>query len=299
MRRFVDLHTHSTASDGSLRPAELVALADAAGLAAMALTDHDTTVGLAEAKDAARGFPELRFVEGIEISAKWPVGTLHILGLGIDEQSPPLRAVMARLQAARAERNPKIIAKLRDMGIDIDMDEVLGAACCGEPPAQISGSGSPGRPGRIIGRLHIAEVLRAKGCAGSTAEAFDKYIGNYAPGFVDKERLTPPEAIGPIHEAGGLAVLAHPVQLGCENRAQLTQSVRDLQAAGIDGIEVYHTDHSPDQTRAYLGLARRLGLGVVGGSDFHGAAKPGAVIARPPVSLRAIGKLWSEKLLGL
>lgn len=281
VRRFVDLHTHSSASDGALSPAELVRKADAEGLAAVALTDHDTIDGLGEAIAAARELPDLRFVSGVEISAKLPEATLHVLGLGIDPAGGQLRELLDQLLAARNERNPKMIAKLRQMGVEISLEEVTAVALGGVDAAA-------GNEHLIVGRMHMAELLRRKGCVRTTQEAFDKYLGDGAPAYVDKERLTPEQAIDAVHGAGGAAVLAHPAQLHCQNRAQLERIVRGLLRHGLDAVEVYHCDHTPEQTRAYLDLARRLGLGITGGSDFHGPARADAVLGRPRVPLSVI-----------
>ena len=280
MRNFVDLHTHSNASDGWNAPAEVIALADRIGLAAVALTDHDTTAGLAEARAAAESFGDLHFVPGIELSAKFSSGTLHILGLGIDEEAPALSALTRNLVEARNERNPKIIAKLGELGMDIELSDVL---------AVLSGSPKSARD-RIVGRMHIAEALRRKGYVYSTAEAFQRYLGDTGSAFVDKERLTPGEVIEPIHQSGGLAILAHPVHMAYENSAQLALMVRRLVDAGIDGLEAVHSDHSPFQARTYLQLARRLGLMVTGGSDYHGQAKPNVQLGRPRVPLNLLGE---------
>ena len=285
MRRFVDLHTHSTASDGSSAPGQLVCLAEAKRLAAVALTDHDTTDGLAEARAAAESFPALRFIPGIEVSAEFPTGVLHILALGIDDSSAPLREMVQRLQAARQQRNPKIIAKLQAMGMDISMADVLAVA------GRRSGGG-------IVSRVHVAETLRRKKYVRTAGEAFEKLIGSGAPAFVDKERLSPREAIAAIRQAGGVAALAHPPQLRYTNRAQLERIVRSCMHAGLNGIEVYHTDHSAQQTRLYLDLARRYGLCAVGGSDFHGAAKPEARLGRPRVPVAAITGELAARFFG-
>lgn len=285
MRRFVDLHVHSSASDGQLAPAEVVRLAEGERLAAVALTDHDTVAGLWEAAAEAGQFPKLRFVPGVEVSARFSPGTLHILGLNIDPASRALRRLTEQLVSARRERNPRIIARLQALGLDVEMQDVLAEAGTGH-----------GGPGGIVGRLHIARALMRKGYVAGVSEAFEKYIGGGAPAYFDKERLTPAEVIAAIHDAGGLAVLAHPVQLACEDRTGLERAVRDLTGAGLDGIEVYHSDHSPQQTRSYLDLALRLDLGVTGGSDFHGAAKPGVMLGRPLVPLAAINESFARAL---
>jgi len=275
-RKFVDLHTHSTASDGSLRPAEIIDLAEKGKLAAVALTDHDTTVGLAEARARAKRYPELCFISGIEISAVFPTGVLHILGLGIDESPAPLAAMADQLRQAREERNPKIIARLREMGLDIDMDDVLAAVPGSHDPAS-----------RIVSRMHIAQTMLAKGYVRKPAEAFERYIGTGAPAFVDKEHIAPAAAIAALRTAGGLAALAHPPQLQYENSAQLDRIVRELMAVGLNAIECYHSSHTAEQTRACIDLAKKYDLAIVGGSDFHGMGKPDVSIGRPrvPVSM--------------
>ena len=176
MRRFVDLHTHSSFSDGSMPPPKLLAVADNANLLAVALTDHDTTEGLPEAHKAAGEFPQLRFVAGVEVSAKFTGGTLHILGLGIDESAAGIQKLAGQLREARAERNPKIIARLQGLGLAISMDDVRAAA-------------GGGKADRILGRLHIALAMVRRGLVRSTDEAFERYIGAGRPAFVDKERL--------------------------------------------------------------------------------------------------------------
>ncbi|MDP6545311.1 MAG: PHP domain-containing protein [Phycisphaerae bacterium] len=286
MRSFVDLHTHSNASDGRCSPADVIALADRAKLAAVALTDHDTTAGLPEARAAAEKFADLHFVPGIELSAQFSSGTLHILGLGIDEEAPDLRALTRDLVGARNQRNPQMIARLGELGMDIELSDVL-AVMSGSPTSV---------EGRVVGRMHIAEALRRKGYVHSTAEAFQRYLGNTGSAFIDKERLTPREVIDPIHQAGGIAILAHPVHLDYENSAQLELMVRRLVDAGIDGLEVVHSDHSPFQSRTYLQLARRLGLVVTGGSDYHGQAKPHVQLGRPRVPLNLLGDKLKHKL---
>lgn len=277
-RRLVDLHTHSTASDGRMSPAALVALADAAGLAALALTDHDTVSGLAEAAQAARAFPELRFIPGIEVSVHPQQGTLHILGLGIDPTCPALIDMAAAFLQGRQSRNPRIVEKLNALGLALTLGDVFAVAGVAESTQDSA----------VVGRLHVAEALRRKGHVHTTKEAFDRYLARGCPAYVERERLTAAQAIGAIHAAGGLAAAAHPAQWRCKNFAQLERILRDLMTAGLDGIEVYHSDHSPFLTRHLLDLALRLNLAVVGGSDFHGAAKPGVSLGRPKVPLAAV-----------
>ncbi len=276
-RNLVDLHTHSTASDGKLSPGEVVRAAGRKRLAAVALTDHDTTAGLAEAAAAAKGL-DIRFVPGVEVSAKSPRGMLHVVGLGIAPEAPRFRAALRRINDARRERNPKMVARLQALGVDISMAELQAHAGASES----------------VGRLHMAQLLCRKGRAGGIDQAFRRFLGPGAPAFVDKAKLDPREVTDIIHDAGGLAVVAHPVQLGCENLAQLETVVRGLRADGLDGIEVYHPDHTPDQTRWYLDLARRLEMLVSGGSDFHGLGGSPARVGVPAAPLAAVEQLLAK-----
>ena len=278
MRTLVDLHTHSTASDGALAPAVLVRGADARGLAALALTDHDTVDGLAEAREAARDLPELRFITGIEVSAQPPSGTLHLLGLGIDESGQAAGRLAQCLRDARDRRNPQIVEALRRQGLDITMDDVLAVA------------GGHSGQGRVVSRVHIAEALRRKHFVPDTKTAFEKYIARDRPAYVERERLGPRETISAIHDAGGVAVLAHPPQLQYNNNAHLETILRSLLAAGLNGIEVYHSDHTPAQTRHYLDLAHRFDLAITGGSDFHGPVKPEVRLGVPRVPLSVVAR---------
>ena len=280
MRNFVDLHTHSTASDGSLAAGDVVRFAERKRLAAVALTDHDSIGGLTQAARVAAGLG-VRLVPGVEISAEFPGGTLHILGLGIDPSCPSLARLLERMRHARDERNPRMIAKLRGLGIAISMAEVRRFA-------RDRGGGE------VVGRLDMAGVLQAQGRVGSVAEAFDLYLGPNAPAFVGKERLAPRQAIDAIHQAAGLAVLAHPVHLNCPNARRLEHVVRSFVRDGLDGIEVYHSDHTDIQTRQYLDLARRGGLLISGGSDFHGGGKPDVLLGRPRVPRAAVEQLLAK-----
>jgi len=302
VRRLIDFHTHSTASDGMCSPAEVVDLAERSGLAAVALTDHDTVAGLAAllregcAGQAAR---ECRLIPGIEISAMFRGGTLHLLGLGLDVNSPRLVELMDAQQSARAQRDPQMIAKLQELGVEITLDDVL--CSTGVPPMSRGAGILPAphaAPPRTIGRMHFAQALIRKGYANNVHDAFRRYLGTDAPAYVDKERLTPAQAIDAIHASRGLAVLAHPVSLNLENRLQLERVIRELTGAGLDGIEAYHSDHTATCTRMLLDLAHRLNLGVTGGSDFHGQAKPHVQLGHPPVPLAILNETF-RKHLGL
>lgn len=272
---FCDLHTHSTASDGTTPPADLARLAHDAGLAALALTDHDTTAGLPECAAACQRLG-IAFVPGIELSAT-PLppatpsidpnarrGTLHILGYFIQHDHPRLLDIQQRLLEAREQRNPQIIDNLNRLGVRIDYDEVLDLVRreAGESSAR-----------QIIGRPHIAQVLVNKGYAKSVQDAFARYIGEGKPAYARKDRLPALDAIAAIHHAGGLAVLAHPVQLRCPSPDDLEYLVKQLADMGLDGIETRHSDHTPENTDHYDKLARRFKLLATGGSDFHGTRK--------------------------
>jgi predicted metal-dependent phosphoesterase TrpH len=262
MPQYVDLHCHSTASDGTLAPAEVVRLAKDAGLSGLALTDHDTIGGIAEAAaEAAR--VGLDFLTGIEISAEYPhPGTMHILGYGVDPESTSLRELTRQLLEGRDNRNPRIIARLQELGVSITMEEV-------EHEAKVDQSEKK----KPVGRPHIAAILLRKGYVSSIKQAFDKYLAPGGLAYFDKERLTPRRALEMIHESGGLPVLAHPVQLRTENDAQLERAVKDLVDMGLLGLEIIHSDHTPDLVEKYTRLADRYGLVKTGGSDFHGTNK--------------------------
>jgi 3',5'-nucleoside bisphosphate phosphatase len=253
---YVDLHVHSSASDGSLSPKNLVAEAKAASLRAFALTDHDTAEGLDEAL-AAGAAVGLEVIPGIEISAEHQPGSMHILGLFIDHRHVGLDGQLQILKQARADRNPQIIAKLQKFGLAITMAEVLA----------IAGAGQVGRP-------HIAQVLLNKGYVGSFQEAFDRYLGNHAPAYVNKYRFSPQKAIAMITAAGGVAALAHPFTLEYTSFGHLKTILHQLRDWGLTAIEVFYPEHSLERQEKYKNLARELGLLMTGGSDYHGVIKP-------------------------
>lgn len=264
----IDLHTHSNASDGTFTPAEVVRLAKVGGLKALALTDHDTVAGLAEA--AAAG-PQngVEVIPGVEVSARFPGGSMHILGLGINYTNGHLAERLAVLQQARAERNPRIIAKLNALGVKITLAQV----------ARISGQGQMGRP-------HIARALMESGYVRSIQEAFDLYLRNDGKAYVPKFRFPPDEAIAMIRDVQGVPVLAHPFTLGLGSAFALKNTLEDLMALGLAGIEAIYAEHAPEQEALYLKLARELGLLVTGGSDFHGDNKPELTLGTMPCQKR-------------
>jgi 3',5'-nucleoside bisphosphate phosphatase len=253
---FVDLHCHSTASDGTLSPTDVVRLAKENNLSAISLTDHDTIGGIAEAAEEAHR-QGIDFLPGIEISCEYPhPGTMHLLGYGVDANSPALQNLTRQLLEGRDNRNPKIIAKLQELGVSITMEEVENEA-----------------GGKVIGRPHIAAILHRKGYVSSIKEAFNKYLAPGGLAYFDKERLNCKTAVQMILDCGGLPVLAHPIQLRYENDAQLMRVVKDLIDLGLLGIEVIHSDHDDKLVAQYTQIADAYHLIKTGGSDFHGSNK--------------------------
>ena len=252
----IDLHTHTTHSDGSATPEELIGLAGAKRARAVAVTDHDTVAALVEARAAADRYG-IEFVAGIEISAEYSPGTMHILGYCIDDQSPALGAKLDRLKKAREERNPRIANRLRSLGFDIGYDEV----------AHVAGN-------NVVGRPHFARLMIEKGYVASIQEAFDRFLKKGAAAYVEKARLSPAESIALIHDAGGVAVLAHPYQLRLSSLEEVERLVGELAELGLDGVETVYSRHSAAERVAFSEIAMRNGLLVTGGSDYHGTYKP-------------------------
>ena len=254
---YVDLHLHTTASDGVMSPSEIVRYAKAKGLQAIAITDHDTIEGLEEGLSEGKriGF---EVIPGIEISAGHSPGSMHLLGFFLDIDHPLLNERLGYLQKARAERNPKIAEKLNQLGVDLTFDEVL----------KVSGGGQVGRP-------HFAQVLLDKGYVRSFQEAFERFLKKGAPAYVDKFRFTAKEALHFISEARGIAVLAHPNTLGMSRYSELENLLLQLVEEGLRGLEVYYPEHSASEVAQYKTLAERYGLLMTGGTDYHGIEKNG------------------------
>lgn len=246
-----DLHTHTTASDGTGTPAGNVRLAHAAGLAAIAITDHDTTAGIREAVEEGAKL-RIAVIPGVEISTIAEGRDIHMLGYFIDWQDERLLERLRSLRDVRGTRNEMIVAKLCELGMTVTMNEVIREA------------GKAGKPDASVGRPHIAQVLLNKGYVSSMAEAFDKYLGSEGAAYINPPRITPYDAVTWIHEAGGAAVVAHP---GLYDRDELVESIVRF---GADGIEAYHSDHKPADEARYAAMAERLGVIATGGSDYHG-----------------------------
>lgn len=259
----IDLHCHSTASDGRLTPAQLVDMAKHRGLSALALTDHDTVAGLAMFHDHGkkRG---LDTISGVEVSADFEKGTMHILGLFVDPYHQEFRAFLKQLADGRKVRNPQIIAKLNDLGMKISMREVEQEA------GMLDNGPGGGAIDKSVGRPHIAAVLIRKGYVASKQEAFDKYLAKGKPAYVERFVVTPAESIRQIHNADGLAILAHPFYLKAESEPELDSIVSDLKNKGLDGIEVHYSTHTVEQRELAQKIAEKYGLLQSGGSDFHG-----------------------------
>ena len=248
----IDFHTHSTASDGTFSPQELVLQAARKKLTFLSLTDHDTIDGLSMISEIPDG---LHFVTGVEISAEFPK-TLHILGYGFDPDNETLNTVLRELQDYRRNRNKKMIENMKELGFDISLEELEKEA-----------------GGELIGRPHFANLFAEKGYVSSYQEAFDKYLDKGKPLYLNKKRLKPEKAIKLILAAGGIPVIAHPYQTKL-NDEKLEDLVAELEQYGLRGIEVYYSQHTPEQIRFYSYLADKFGLLRTAGSDFHGTAKP-------------------------
>ena len=244
----IDLHLHSTASDGRLSPAELVSKSAGMGLTTIALTDHDSVDGIAPALAAARGFPKLKVIPGVEISTDVPHGEIHVLGYFVDHTSPGLKADLERMRHSRRGRAQGMVNKLGKLGINIDWQRVQ----------EIAGSGAIGRP-------HIARAMLERGYVASIQEAFTKYISRDGPAYVEREKMTPAEAVALILRAGGLPVLAHPLTTDGPERI-----VIELKAAGLAGLEAYYAGYTTEEVSRLVSLAKRYGLIATGGSDYHG-----------------------------
>ena len=255
MKRNVDLHIHTTASDGTDTPREAAALAHSLGLAAIAVTDHDTAAGVPEAMAAGAALG-VEVVPGIEMSAEYKGGGVHILGLFIDPAGESVRAAMDFAVQARARRNERIVAAMAADGFDISLEELRRA-----------------HPGAVLGRPHVAQWLMDHGFVGSIDEAFRRYLGRGGAYHFTRERIGLADAVAAIREAGGLAVAAHPLQYRYDDQA-LETFIRDARDAGCGAMEVYYSGYSADDEARLLALAGRYGLAPSGGSDYHGKRKP-------------------------
>ena len=242
-----DLHLHTTASVGRLEPKDIVSLAVKVGLDVIAITDHDTIDGITSALAAAKAFPSLMVIPGVEINTDVPHGEVHALGYFIDYTDQKLAVALQGLRDSREGRGQRMIAKLSKLGMDVEWQRVL----------ELAQGGSIGRP-------HVAQALLEKGYVSSEKEAFDKYIGHYGPAYVERYKLLPIEAVKLIVDARGLPVLAHPADIG-----DLKELVPKLKAAGLIGMEIYYRDYSSDVIAGLLKIANQYDLIPTGGTDYH------------------------------
>jgi len=258
----IDLHIHSTASDGTLSPIEILTQAQDLNIKAISITDHDTLDG---SKDALSfGIPSsVKFLTGVEISSEPPppfscAGSFHILGYAVDVDHPDLNHTLTMLKDARKSRNPRILKRLSRLGIEIAIDEVR----------HLAGN-------NLLGRPHIAQLMVQKGYVRSINAAFDNYLGNGKPAYVDRFRFECEETIKAILNAGGIPVLAHPFLLGIKENDTLEDLIAVLAEMGLKGIEVYYPEHTKNLIEYYSRLASRYNLLITGGTDFHGDIQPG------------------------
>ncbi|HEY79156.1 MAG TPA: PHP domain-containing protein [Dehalococcoidia bacterium] len=249
----IDLHIHSTASDGSYSPEEVVRKSAALGLTIIALADHDSTDGIAPAMAAALDFPRLTVVPAVEINTDVATGEAHVLGYFIDYKNGELQATLATLRHSRLERAQKMLAKLANLGIHIEWQRVQ----------ELAGDGSVGRP-------HLAKAMLEKGYIASFTEAFDKYIGRYGPAYVERAKISPAEAVALVLRCNGLPVLAHPLTVNDPESL-----ISELKAAGLAGIEAYYNSYTAEEADRLVSLARKHDLITTAGTDFHGLGSAG------------------------
>jgi len=254
----VDLHLHTTVSDGALRPAELVRAAAAAGIQTIAITDHDSVDGVKEAERAATGL-SLEVIPGIELSSSQNGEEIHLLGYFLDIDDPHLRAALGRLQEERRAQARAMVARLRELGCSLDWPRVSAMS-----------------EGHSIGRPHIAKALVERGYVASVDEAFSRFLKRGGPAYVEGRKLPPQEAVSMIRAAGGVASLAHPIIVGADDyRLDLERLVPALAEAGLEGLEAYYKGYTSEIRASLLAMAARYRLIPTGGSDFHG----GGVVA--------------------
>lgn len=276
----VDLHVHSTASDGSLTPIELLDQAIHNGIQALALTDHDTIDGAREL--FRQPPPPIALISGVEISVQLPqglalTGGCHLLGYGFDVNNPDLSKALADFRNIRMERLPRMLKRLADLGIPLSLEELL--TRCGDKP--------PGRP-------HVAALMVEKGYATSIDDAFDRYLATGKPGYVDKVRMEARKAMQLIRHAGGIPVLAHPGLIRTSSMAETDRLIAWFQENGLMGIEVFYPDHDPEQTEHFQSLALRYGLLMTGGTDFHGDIRPDIALGKGKGDFHVPYRLYAD-----
>ena len=267
-----DLHLHSTASDGRLTPQELVQKAVELKLEVIAVTDHDSIEGVPPALEEAKKYPQLTVIPGVEINTDVPRGEVHILGYFIDYRDPGFKRTLEELRSSRYERAKKMVAKLAELGMNVDWTRVQ----------ELAGGGSIGRP-------HVAQAMLEQGYVSSLREAFTKYIGRSGPAYVERKKLTPVEAVKVVLDAEGLPVLAHPADI-----EPLEPFLLQLKKAGIVGLEIYYDGYSSKTILQLKRFAKKLQLIACGGSDFHGLGEDiGASIGSVDIPRESVEQLIS------
>ncbi len=279
----VDLHSHSTASDGEKTPSELILLAKESGLEALALTDHDTVDGLEEAAQAAKS-AGIIFVPGIELNIQWPTGEFHLLGLGLQEISASMRALVQKLKDNRIERNKKIFGLLQNEGLDVSYEEFL------QKRGAVHAEDTLGRP-------HMAAYLVEKKIVKNPQKAFDKYLSKGTPFFVDFEGAELGEAVAAIKDSRGVPVLAHPLSLYV-GWGKIQGVLQGIQDAGVQGLEAWHPGAKEGECRRLERLAREMGFFVTAGSDFHGpSVRADRKLGRTAGGYKIDSRFYYEELL--
>ena len=268
---FADLHLHSQFSDGTYTPEEVAAQGVRFGFSALALTDHDTVEGCARMA-AACATAQIEFIPGAELTAEQAGNELHILGYFLDTQNTKLLAEIGKFQVVRQQRIRDMVARLNELNVPLRAEAVFALANCQ----------SPGRP-------HVARALVKAGLCRSLDEAFERFLKKGRPAWVPKAKMSAPEGIELIHQAGGLAVMAHPGL----NRTD--EVIPELVAAGLDGIECFHTKHSPTTAARYLALAEKYNLLITRGSDCHGLSKGRPLIGTVKLDYSYIEKLYAAR----
>lgn len=275
MKKYVDLHTHSTASDGTFSPRELVRHAKKSGLRGFALTDHDTISGITEALEEA-GTVGIEFIPGVEISVQFS-SEMHILGYFNEGSVHNVENLLEKLVYCRNERNPQMLQKLNSIGVQLSWEEILEESC-----------------GGLVARLHFAKALVRKGHVATTREAFERYLSPGKPAYVAKDKLSPEEGIGAIIKAGGVPVLAHPILLRIKMESVERLICERLKTAGLMGIEAVYVENTQEETESLKDIAKKHGLLITGGSDFHGDNKEWTKIGIGRGNLKVDYRLFEE-----
>ena len=280
-----DLHLHTTHSDGTLTPSQLVRKCGAAGLRVIAITDHDSTEGVAEAQQAALAFPGLRVIPGIELSTDVPGSEIHVLGYYVDVDDAGLQQTLEKFRRGREERGLLMVERLAELGLPVSWERVR----------ELSDGGAIGRP-------HIAQAMVEAGYVRYPKDAFDEYLGRNGAAYVERPKLTPADAVRILRDNGALPVMAHPTysvsKTGMGEVEALEETLSGLKRAGLVGMEVYYKDYSPEQVARLKGIADRLGLIPCGGSDYHASGNPGEPepgdVGPPMQSVEALAELHSR-----